>query len=131
MGIKYSIIRQKRCTCSNNLKNLQRRRRYGVMLSTLRKPEFLKLYSIPLISVSIGSMSNSIAILYALDLGASILQVNLISTVRSTMAILLFIPFGILSDRYGRKPMILYPRAIMFIGTLIRVFAKSPRFVEF
>ena len=101
------------------------------MLSTLRKPVFLKLYSIPLISVSIGSMSNSIAILYALDLGASILQVNLISTVRSTMAILLLIPFGILSDRYGRKPMILYPRAIMFIGTLIRVFAKSPRFVEF
>ncbi len=96
------------------------------MLGTLRKPEFLKLYSIPLISVSIGSMSNSIAILFALDLGASILQVNLISTVRSTMAILLLIPFGILSDRYGRKPMILYPRAIMFIGTLIRVYARTP-----
>jgi MFS family permease len=42
------------------------------------------------------------------------------------MAILLLIPFGILSDRYGRKPMILYPRAIMFIGTLIRVFARTP-----
>lgn len=96
------------------------------MLNTIRKPEFLKIYSIPLISVSIGSMSNSIAILYALDLGATILQVNLISTVRSTMAILLLIPFGILSDRYGRKPMILYPRAIMFIGTLIRVFARTP-----
>jgi len=96
------------------------------MLNTIRKPEFLKIYSIPLISVSIGSMSNSIAILYALDLGATILQVNLISTVRSTMAILLLIPFGILSDRYGRKPMILYPRAIMLIGTFIRVFARTP-----
>lgn len=71
-------------------------------------------------------MSNSIAVLFALDLGANILQVNLINTVRSTMAILLLIPFGILSDRYGRKPMILYPRAIMFIGTLIRVFARNP-----
>jgi MFS family permease len=71
-------------------------------------------------------MSNSIAVLFALDLGATILQVNLINTVRSTMAILLMIPFGILSDRYGRKPMILYPRAIMFIGTLIRVFARNP-----
>lgn len=96
------------------------------MLRTIRKPEFLKIYSIPLISVSIGSMSNSIAILFALDLGATIFQVNLINTVRSTMAILLLVPFGILSDRYGRKPMIIYPRAIMFIGTLIRVFARTP-----
>jgi MFS family permease len=71
-------------------------------------------------------MSNSIAILFALDLGATIFQVNLINTVRSTMAILLLVPFGILSDRYGRKPMILYPRAIMFIGILIRVFARTP-----
>jgi MFS family permease len=96
------------------------------MLSTIRKPKFLKIYSIPLISVSIGSLSRSIAILFALDLGASIFQVNLITTVRSTMAILLLVPFGVLSDRYGRKPMILYPRAIMFIGTLIRVFARTP-----
>jgi MFS family permease len=42
------------------------------------------------------------------------------------MSILLLIPFGILSDRYGRKPMIVYPRAIMLIGTLIRAFATHP-----
>jgi len=96
------------------------------MLRTIRKPAFLKIYSIPLIQNSLGSMSNSIAILFALDLGANIFQVNLINTVRSTMAILLLIPFGILSDRYGRKPMILYPRAIMLVGTLIRVFARTP-----
>jgi len=71
-------------------------------------------------------MSNSIAILFAMDLGASIFQINLISTVRSTMSILLLVPFGILSDRYGRKPMIVYPRAIMLIGTLIRAFATHP-----
>jgi MFS family permease len=95
-------------------------------LSTLRKPAFLKIYSIPLIQVAIGSMSNSVSILFALDLGASIFQINLISTVRSTMSILLLIPFGILSDRYGRKPMILYPRVIMLVGTLIRAFATHP-----
>ncbi|MHA2069420.1 MAG: MFS transporter, partial [Candidatus Thorarchaeota archaeon] len=95
-------------------------------LSTLRKPAFLKIYAIPLIQVAIGSMSNSVSILFALNLGASIFQINLISTVRSTMSILLLIPFGILSDRYGRKPMILYPRVIMLLGTVIRAFATHP-----
>lgn len=96
------------------------------MLGTLRKPAFIKIYAIPLLQVSIGSLSNSIAILFALDLGANIFQVNLIDTVRSTMSILLLVPFGILSDRYGRRPMIVYPRAIMFVGTLIRAFATDP-----
>ena len=71
-------------------------------------------------------MSNSISILFALDLGATIFQMNLINTVRSTMSIKLLIPFGILSDRYGRKPKILIPRAIMFFGTVIRAFATHP-----
>ena len=75
---------------------------------------------------SLGSLSNSISILFALDLGANIFQVNLINTMRSTMSIFLLVPFGILSDRYGRRPMILYPRAIMFVGTVIRVFATDP-----
>jgi MFS family permease len=96
------------------------------MLGTLRKPALLKIYAIPLLQVSIGSLSNSIAILFALDLGANIFQVNLIDTVRSTMSILLLVPFGILSDRYGRRPMIVYPRLIMFVGTLIRAFATDP-----
>ena len=96
------------------------------MFSTLRKPALLKIYVIPLIQTSIGSMSNSISILFALDLGANIFQVNLINTMRSTMSILLLVPFGILSDRYGRRPMIIYPRAIMFFGTLIRVVATNP-----
>ena len=42
------------------------------------------------------------------------------------MSIFLLIPFGTLSDRYGRRPMILYPMAIMFIGTVIRTFATDP-----
>lgn len=96
------------------------------LLSTIRKPAFLKIYIIPLLQTGIGSMSNSISILFALDLGASIFQVNLINTMRSTMSILLMVPFGILSDRYGRKPMILYPRAIIIVGTVIRAFATNP-----
>jgi MFS family permease len=71
-------------------------------------------------------MNWSISILYALELGADILQINLITTIRSTMSIFLVVPFGILSDRFGRKPMILYPRIIMVLGTIIRAVAIDP-----
>jgi len=71
-------------------------------------------------------MTWSINVLYALDLGASILQVNLITTIWSTMGILLQVPFGILSDRLGRKPMLLYPTFVGFMGSLIRAFAGDP-----
>jgi MFS family permease len=96
------------------------------MFDTLRKSQFLKIYIIPLMSVGIGSMNWSISILYALELGADILQINLITTIRSTMSIFLVVPFGILSDRFGRKPMILYPRIIMLLGTVIRAVAVNP-----
>ena len=96
------------------------------MFTTLRKRQFLMIYIIPLMSVGIGSMNWSISILYALELGADILQINLITTIRSTMSIFLVVPFGILSDRLGRKPMILYPRIIMLLGTVIRAFAFTP-----
>lgn len=96
------------------------------MFDTLRKSQFLKIYIIPLMSVGIGSMNWSISILYALELGADIFQINLITTIRSTMSIFLVVPFGILSDRFGRKPMILYPRIIMVLGTIIRAVAIGP-----
>jgi MFS family permease len=74
-----------------------------------------------------GSMVWSISIIYALELGADILEINLITTIRSTMGILLLVPFGILSDRLGRRPMVLYSRAIFTVGTLIRAFATNPQ----
>jgi MFS family permease len=70
-------------------------------------------------------MTWAISVLYALDLGADVLQVNLITTVWSAMGILVLVPFGIMSDRFGRRPMLLYPRALALIGTLIRAFATN------
>lgn len=96
------------------------------MFSTLKNPALVKLYILPLIFVASGSMTWAISVLYALDLGASILQVNLITTIRSAMSILLLVPFGILSDRFGRRPMLLFPRIIVLIGLLIRTFATHP-----
>jgi MFS family permease len=71
-------------------------------------------------------MTWSIAVIYALDLGANIFQVNLITTIWSTMSIVILLPFGILSDRMGRRPMLLYPRVMMLLGTLIRAVASEP-----
>jgi MFS family permease len=96
------------------------------MFATVKKPAFMKIYAIPLLTVMVQSMSGAIAILYALDLGANVLQVNLITTIRSTMGIFLMVPFGILSDRFGRKPMVLYSRIVTLLGTVMRAFATEP-----
>jgi MFS family permease len=96
------------------------------MFATVKKPAFMKIYAIPLLTVLVQSMSGAIAILYALDLGANVLQVNLITTIRSTMGIFLMVPFGILSDRFGRKPMVLYSRIVTLLGTVMRAFATEP-----
>jgi len=96
------------------------------MFTTLRKPKLLKIYLIPLFSVLLGTMTQSIAVLYVFELGGSTFEVNLISTVRSSMGILLIVPFGILSDRFGRKPMVLYPRIIQFVGIVVYAFAAHP-----
>jgi MFS family permease len=74
----------------------------------------------------VQSMTGAITILYALELGADILQINLITTIQSTMGIFLLVPFGVLSDRFGRKPMILYSRAVMFFGILLQALAQTP-----
>ena len=70
------------------------------MFTTLKNPALLKIYFIPLITMTVQSMTGAIAILYALELGADIFQVNLISTIQSLMGIILLVPFGILSDRF-------------------------------
>jgi MFS family permease len=95
------------------------------MFSTLRDTRLTKIYVVPLFFTTSAMMTWAISVLYALDLGADVLQVNLITTVWSAMGILVLVPFGLMSDRYGRRPMLLYPRALALIGTLIRAFALN------
>jgi MFS family permease len=42
------------------------------------------------------------------------------------MGILIIVPFGMLSDRLGRRPTVLYPRIITLFGISIYAFATSP-----
>jgi MFS family permease len=96
------------------------------MLDVIKKPHLLRIYILPLATMITGSMVGAISILYALELGADIFQVNLITTIRTTMGIVLLVPFGILSDRIGRRPMVLFSRLVIALGTLIRAFAAQP-----
>jgi len=76
----------------------------------------MRIYIIPLITVLPTMMVWSISIIYPLELGADIFQVNLITTIRSITRIIILVPFGILSDRYGRKPMLLGSRVLGFLA---------------
>ena len=95
------------------------------MFSTIRDTRLTKIYVVPFFFTTSAMMTWAISVLYALDLGADILKVNLITTVWSAMGILVLVPFGLMSDRFGRRPMLLYPRALALIGTLIRAFATN------
>jgi MFS family permease len=96
------------------------------MFSTLKKPALLKIYSIPLLVMITDTMTFAISILFALELNADILQINLITTIGMVMGIMLEVPFGMLSDRLGRKPMLIWSRTIVIFGTLINVLATNP-----
>ncbi|MGD2201594.1 MAG: MFS transporter [Candidatus Bathyarchaeota archaeon] len=95
------------------------------MLSTLRKPALFRIYLIPFITMLVSSMVWSISIVYALELGANIYQVNLLRSIRTLMGIILLVPIGMFSDRFGRKAMVIYSRLITLFGVLIRAFASN------
>jgi MFS family permease len=78
-----------------------------------------KICIIPLLYNTFNSMTWSIAILYALDLGATILDINVITMVQGVMSSLLLVPVGLLSDRFGRKRLLLIPRGIAFLATFV------------
>ncbi len=96
------------------------------MLNTIHNPKLMRIYLIPLISMILGTMTGAIGILFILDLGATIYEINLITTLSSAMGILIIVPFGMLSDRLGRRPTVLYPRIITLVGISIYAFATSP-----
>jgi len=97
------------------------------MLSTIRKPDLVRIYLIPLVTMLVSSMTWSISIVYYLELGANVTQVNLLRSIRTLMGTLLLVPIGALSDKLGRKYMVLYSRTINFLGVLIHAYATNVR----
>jgi hypothetical protein len=80
------------------------------MFSTLRNRALLKLYVTILVFSTIGFMSQSVNIPYILGLGGGVLEVNLITTIQTSIGMILLVPFGMLSNRLVRKPMLLRAR---------------------
>lgn len=101
------------------------------MFITIKNPALLRIYLTTLFSMFITTAQGTISILYALELGANILQINLITNISGTMAIFLEIPFGILSDRLGRKRMLLYSNILLIMGSVLRIFATEPNLLIF
>lgn len=95
------------------------------MFVTIKKRDLLKIFFTPLFVMMVEHIMAAISILFALELKADIFQITLITTIRSLMNLTLQIPLGILSDRLGRRPMLILSRVMITVGALLYVFAAE------
>ncbi|MEM2272821.1 MAG: MFS transporter [Candidatus Bathyarchaeia archaeon] len=96
------------------------------MFSALKNKTLLKLDITILVFSIIGFMSGAVSIPYIIELGGGVYEVNLITMIPSTIGLLLMVPFGALSDKFGRKPMLIYPMPLQLASFLIYAFATNP-----
>ena len=101
------------------------------MLEMARNTKLLKIYIINLISMISMFGSGAIGIIYVLELGGGVFEVNLIGLISSIIGLILLVPFGIISDRFGRRKMLLYSGSISLLGIVIRAFATEPTHLLF
>lgn len=88
------------------------------MFSLLKNKDLLKIDIGQLIFNSIQYMASAITVAYVIGIGGGVFEVNLITTIQSSIGVFFLVPFGMLSDRIGRKPMLLIPVSIQLIGFL-------------
>jgi len=96
------------------------------VIKSVKNRKILPIFLVPFLSNTIGMMVNSILVLFALDVGSTLTEVGLMRSIGGAMGIVLRIPFGILSDKYGRKSMLLMAQIMMAIGDSIRCVATTP-----
>ncbi|MCJ7634739.1 MFS transporter [Candidatus Bathyarchaeota archaeon] len=95
------------------------------MLKTLRNRTVLEVGLVMMLYNTFDLACRSILVVYQLNLGATLFQINLIGTVTSIMS-LVEIPFGMISDRYGRKYVLIIGRIMIFSSTVIQSVATTP-----
>lgn len=66
-------------------------------------------------------------VLYALELGATVAEVSLITMLSGLFSAILQLPLGVLADRVGRKFSILFPEIVICIADIARSFATTPQ----
>ncbi len=99
------------------------------VIKSIKNRKILSIFFVPFLGNTIGMMVNSVLVLFALDVGSTLTEVGLMRSIGGAMGIALNVPFGILSDKYGRKSMLLLAQTMMAIGDVIRCFAVTPMHV--
>jgi len=95
------------------------------MFRTFKKPAISKIYSLALVAQLADTFSTGIAVLFAIELGADNLQINLISAIGMAMTVISQLPFGILSDRLGRKSMLILIRIMIAFAPFFASFLRN------
>jgi MFS family permease len=96
------------------------------VIKSVKNRKVLPIFLVPFLGNTIGMMANSVLVLFALDVGSTLTQIGLMRSIGGAMGIALRIPFGILSDKYGRKSMIIMTQILMAVGDAIRCVATAP-----
>jgi len=99
------------------------------VIKSTKNRKILPIFFVPFLGNTIGMMVNSVLVLFALDVGSTLTEVGLMRSIGGAMGIALNVPFGILSDKYGRKSMLLMAQTMMAIGDAIRCVAFTPMHV--
>ena len=96
------------------------------VIKSVKNRKVLPIFLVPFLGNTIGMMANAVLVLFALDLGSTLTEIGLMRSIGGAMGIALRIPFGILSDKYGRKSMIIMAQIMMAIGDAVRCVATTP-----
>ena len=96
------------------------------MSRVLRNKSLLLLFLLACFSMLSMFMTNSVHTLFALELGATITELSLIGMFGGVISMIIQIPFGILSDRTGRKPMLIYTELVTVISVIMQSLSTQP-----
>ena len=72
------------------------------------------------------TLTSSALVLFALDLDATIVDINLIRVVTIVIPLLLQLPMGVVSDRLGRRPLILVNQFTSLLSVVVRSLSQNP-----
>lgn len=100
--------------------------RDDTVLRAFKNRSLVLVFGIQFSSLLAGQIANAVLVLFALELKASLVEVASISLISGILNAMLHIPFGILGDKYGRKPQILYPAITQILANIARGASTEP-----
>jgi len=83
------------------------------------------IYASTILGMTATAISGTILVLFAMELGGSIFEVGLVSSAGAYVALALRIPMGALSDRIGRKRILVIGTFSFTVSALLSAFATS------